>query len=379
MRHARRLLGFLGLAALASVATMATTPARAGATFESLGRLSGDNVAEARGVSADGSVVVGVSETGNVGTAFRWTRATGMQPLSTPPRPANSYALDVSPDGSVAVGAANDTPDALERAVRWPAAGGVIPLSARDFALANAVSRDGSVIVGEMNGEAFRWTDAEGVVRLGFLNPNGQFPRSGASDISADGRFIVGSSTGAGGSDQAFRWTRETGMVALSGVPAGAVGAGAVAVSNDGKVIAGAINTGTGPVLQSFRWTEDGGLQLLRATPPGDVEYAQDISGDGRIIVGNNASFGAFMWDAEHGVRQLDLALKQAYGLGDTLRGWTLNSALAISDDGRSIVGNATDPSGQEYAYLVVLPEPSSAVLLVLATAAVALPRRVRA
>ena len=46
-----------------------------------------------------------------------------------------------------------------------------------------------------------------------------------------------------------------------------------------------------------------------------------------------------FIWDAIHGMRNLGDVLRDEYGLGDSLSGWNLVSATAISDDGRTIVG----------------------------------------
>lgn len=60
MRHTRRLLGVVGAVVLGIAGVVGSpAPARGGATFDSLGRLPGDTAAEAYGVSADGSVVVG--------------------------------------------------------------------------------------------------------------------------------------------------------------------------------------------------------------------------------------------------------------------------------------------------------------------------------
>lgn len=53
------------------------------------------------------------------------------------------------------------------------------------------------------------------------------------------------------------------------------------------------------------------------------------------------------------------------------LTGWTLRAAWDISADGHVIVGSGVNPSGQTEAWLAVIPEPSSALsLLVIGTAA---------
>ena len=71
-----------------------------------LGVLPGGDYSEARGVSANGTVVVGfaVNAAGRE-RAFRWTASGGMQDLDTLGGYV-SYAYGVSADGSVVVGGA---------------------------------------------------------------------------------------------------------------------------------------------------------------------------------------------------------------------------------------------------------------------------------
>jgi hypothetical protein len=53
------------------------------------------------------------------------------------------------------------------------------------------------------------------------------------------------------------------------------------------------------------------------------------------------------------------------------LTGWTLRQAKGVPADGRTIVGFGINPRGQVEAWIAVIPEPSS--LLLLATGAVAI------
>ena len=46
------------------------------------------------------------------------------------------------------------------------------------------------------------------------------------------------------------------------------------------------------------------------------------------------------------------------------LSGWTLEYANGISDDGVTIVGQGTNPSGFTEAFIATIPEPSTALLL---------------
>jgi probable HAF family extracellular repeat protein len=116
-----------------------------------LGTLPGGGYSEAWGVSADGAVVVGVSN----GRAFRWTAAGGMQDLGTLGGDW-SYAYGVSADGAVVVGWA-DNAAGQWRAFRWTASRGMEDLNTTYASLltdgsvlreARAISPDGRYIVG---------------------------------------------------------------------------------------------------------------------------------------------------------------------------------------------------------------------------------------
>ena len=191
----------------------------------------------ARGVSADGSIVVGWGSSANGTEAFRWAQATGMVGLGDLPGGiSSSDARGVSADGSIVVGrgsSANGTDAYGTEAFRWAQATGMVGLGDLPGGLfysdASGVSADGSVVVGSSKSassggtgtgrtEAFRWAQATGMVGLGDL-PGGLF-YSDASGVSADGSVVVGVSEGANGRE-AFRWTQATGMVGLGVLPVG--------------------------------------------------------------------------------------------------------------------------------------------------------------
>jgi probable HAF family extracellular repeat protein len=118
--------------------------------MQNLGTLGG-RWSYAYGVSADGSVVVGVSEgVGGRDRAFRWTVASGMEDLDTLLK-RKSYAYGVSADGAVVVGVSSD------RAFRWTAQYGMQDLNQLYASLlqdgsylssAIAISPNGRYIVG---------------------------------------------------------------------------------------------------------------------------------------------------------------------------------------------------------------------------------------
>ena len=50
--------------------------------------------------------------------------------------------------------------------------------------------------------------------------------------------------------------------------------------------------------------------------------------------------------------------------LGLDLTGWQLNNATGISADGLTIVGYGPNPNGDTEAWIAVIPEPSTGLLL---------------
>src|SRR6185503_11970853 len=78
---------------------------------------------------------------------------------------------------------------------------------------ATGVSADGSVIVGESQWEAFRWT-ASGMTGLGFL-PGESYSR--AEGVSGDGSVVFGTAS-VGEGYVPFLWTTGSGMQELGTV-----------------------------------------------------------------------------------------------------------------------------------------------------------------
>lgn len=193
-------------------------------------------------------------------------------------------------------------------------------------------SADGSTVVGlasTPSGErAFRWTRATGMQSLGVLPGR---TSSVAYAASADGSVIVGSSGSSGEYPHAFRWTSGAGMQELA-LFAGATGAEVRAVSADGSVAIGIARFGGG--FHAFRWTSSEGTQDLGVVPGTFSSWATGVSADGAAITGS--SMGAsiilpFRWTSAQGFQLLGGLL-------------AIESPSAISADGATIVGEASDP-----------------------------------
>lgn len=270
---------------------------------------------------------------GTSGTqAFDWTSGTGLVGL---PHIAGtdsfSAATAISDDGSVIAGLCVDASNNQE-ATFWPQPSdaiqelGYIP-STTQFGAVLAASANGSVLVGYSGSEAFRWTQAGGLVGLGYLSASGS-PSSDARAISADGSVIAGYSTTANGTE-AYRWTQATGMVSLGDLAGG---------TDDSK--------------------------------------AFGMSADGSELVGFGTSANgqeAFIWDATNGMRSIrDILIAD----GINMDGWSLTEATAISADGTTVVGYGIDPQGQTEAWSAIVPEPATGSILLIAGAGMLMRRR---
>ncbi len=341
------------------------------ASFELLGSFDNPDYplrrsSDAYSVSADGLVVVGSSDLAVAGHAapFRWTAAEGIVNFAGLTDSWTGKASDVSADGSVVVGRIRPVGD-VPQAFRWTQEEGVVILSIppgwEGYARTTEVSADGSTVVGMLKSDAddelFRWTESEGMVSLGPLLDTYS---NKSPSISADGSVIVGND------DQgAFRWTQQTGRVYLGTLP-GAVGnALADDVSDDGSTIVGSIRFEVGEFGdQPFRWTEEEGFALLFGEPSNLEGRAKAVSGDGSVVIGHDYNSGGFIWDAQHGARNLQWVLEEEYGLNlDSLMnfGWVTD----ISADGRVIIGTGQHNASVSEAWRVVIPEPSTTASLI--------------
>lgn len=257
-------------------------------------------------LSADGSTIVGsalfpVGE-GGIGSApFRWRADSGITELF--PRGTNGFveggAFGISADGTVVTGS-SETPlgAAFGETWRYTDATGPVGLgffSDAPFRISSdgAVSADGNVVAGGVStaagSEAFRWTAGDGIIPLGDLA--GGPVLSGASAVSADGTTIVGvgrTATGAEG----FVWTAASGMRGIGTLP-GKTGSLAYGVSGDGTVIVGQAE----PFGSSaaFIWTAATGAQSLldvlvaqgaTGLDGWTLSEARGISPDGQWVVG---------------------------------------------------------------------------------------------
>jgi probable HAF family extracellular repeat protein len=208
------------------------------------------------------------------------------------------------------------------------------------------ISPNGTIVVGESqspNGlEAYRWSADTGMVALGSLGGEDFF--STAWRISADGRVIVGASRSpsSGERTEAFRWTAELGMVGMGDLPGGVFSSSARGVSADGSVITGVSTSELAPSFgELFRWTESTGLEGLGTLGGSEIPAGipWQISRDGTTIVGWSSSENgreAFRWTRSEGM----------VGLGDLPGPFFDSQATDVSADGSIVIGIADGLEG---------------------------------
>jgi probable HAF family extracellular repeat protein len=295
----------------------------------------------------------------------------GLGTLSNSPD-ATSFGYAVSSDGSTVVGVSgvatfNAAFPRQAEAFRWTEATGMIGLGhlrGGVTSVAYDVSENGSVIVGRSGSspgqQAFRWTQNSGMVGLGDL-PGGAFT-SEAYGVSADGTITVGQGISRSGYE-AFRRRQGSAMVGLGDLPGGDFLSSASAVSDDGSVVVGDGRSAEGDVgREAFRWTPSSGMAGLGRPEGFEVSRANGVSADGSVVVGDAFSPGneAIIWDADHGMRLLRDALVNEFGLGVSLAGWTLYSATGVSANGQVIVGYGKNPGGETEAWIARLDASST-------------------
>lgn len=241
--------------------------------------------------------------------------------------------------------------------------------SNHDYSIASAVSSDGSIIAGQsyklgvLPSEGFSWQD-------GNMNTLGNLfnliPRCMPYSISGNGGVIVGKCVAGGSNEaqQAFRW--ENGQMLGLGYLKGHNLSVAYDVSTDGSTIVGRSSNRDERISSAFMW-KNGEMLSLDSSGSYLHSEAWGISSDSEIIVGHfthNHQRKAFIWDSENGMQSLSSFLINEYNFD--LQGWTLSEAMAISDNGRFIVGNGIDPLGNDGAWMIEVPEPCSLMIICL-------------
>ena len=310
------------------------------------------------GISGDGSIVVG-SYYPNGSGGFYWTTQTGVVPIG------GLSVAGISADGSTIVGVIyDDATPPLQNAGywrwdgTWTLLGSFTPESQpcdRFLSAGYGVNRDGSVIVGLgydtcSHAHGFR-LDPYCMLDLGSIVST---RASRANAVSADGQTIVGWSDQATGFRQGARWV--DGAWQWFEGPYGAVQE-AFAVNADGSIIVG---YGCGSDNQfAWRWTQETGVQCVEGTIAEPYQTLMvALSDDGRVIGGAVApEFGpsrnALLWFDGAPVDLRDYLLGQGV---PEVQDWHLSQVSAVSSDGQTIAGWGIGPDQLVHGFVVTLP-----------------------
>jgi probable HAF family extracellular repeat protein len=313
------------------------------------------------GLSSDGSVVTGSMESPQGQRPFTWTAAGGRVNLGTFMGFFGLYALDISDDGRVVVGATFFSGGSGQVALRWTSETGYEDLgllvpSDDPAAIAAGTSADGSVVVGTSFATgsilAFRWTADQGMMSLG-PPPTGVQTR--AVGVSSDGSVVVGEYKlpRFPGPNRAFRWTQDGGYETIGLMPQAGT-AEATEISPNGRVVVGTAGTTAG--TRAFRWTTGDTIMSDMGILPGFEHAAPGgVSRDGSIVTGTCTASGvtgrAFMWTVDFGLVDLQDYL-QSHGVDTT--GWSLMGAH-VSADGSTVAGVGVH-NGARHAWIASLP-----------------------
>jgi len=181
-------------------------------------------------------------------------------------------------------------------------------------------------------------------IPLGTLPGNTSFRGFGVSD---DGTVVAGTSRSGNALAQAFRWTDATGMVGLGPLPGDnftfAGSNGQQPLSADGSRIAGgSANVDPPYSIQAFIYSKVDGLKSLGI----DTYRSSGISGDGNVVIGYYRPFetkDAWRWTEETGAVSLGFSARNA---------WTI--ATDINFDGSIVVGFGGRENARDNFYEIV-------------------------
>ncbi|MBX7165523.1 MAG: PEP-CTERM sorting domain-containing protein [Pirellulales bacterium] len=382
-------------AAIVIVCLLADSIAFGQLSFQGLGFLDQPGHSKAFAISADGTTVVGQSMQYpppldySYEEGFRWTEGGGMVGLGNEFAYVQGGQVDlflhnpafsVSGDGSVIVGTGERNYDGEYIGYYWTesrgnvAIWGDIPHIAFDEPAFRTygVSADGHLAAGDYfdySGSADS-DDGPFIVPLDSSGPpfnvvvleQSRAIGGTAYGVSGDGTVVCGSSLGS----QAFRWSSPDGLTGLGYLTVTPTSSEARAVSGDGATIVGWSNSSFG--TQAFVWTQPTGMVGVAPTVGLQAVIAYATSHDGSVVVGQGKRGGqdtAFLFSESTGLQALDEYLS-ARGLATELAGWRLSEARGVSADGHRIAGWGVDPQGRTQAWVATVPEPSSALLMVI-------------
>lgn len=302
-----------------------------------------------RDISADGSVVAGNLDNDSYTRGFRWVVASA----AVTPFPAGTATPvgGISADGVYISGDYYDDAGSATPA-RWNASFtrvGFAPVPVDTYVDVQDISGDGTTVVGTQGGAGLIWKVGTSTETL-ITDPAYTWILFHA--MSGNAKTAVGSASGTAGWVPVV-WTSAGGLVQLSG----GADADAMGVSRDGTVIVGYVG-GDASVPTRWTGTNFATRQPLATLPTtGTVPYGRlnATNLDGTVSVGYSYTADnmpeAAIWNATTVRKISDIVIAN----GGNLAGWNLFWAIAVSDDGKVIVGEG-NLNGLQRSWIVHLP-----------------------
>ncbi len=334
------------------VSALAISATTAQPSFVTVGDFAGSlNVSFTNGLSDDGSVITGESYASEGLSAFRWTRAGGLEMLPRNLGMGSSAGVFVSPSGNHIAGryaglgaiwldggdavSVGDLPGGIESSYIF---------DVDDQGRGVGQSAFGTNPFGAPLVRAIQWSPSGGLQALPLPHPDDEMGNSVANAILPDGRILGVSDSGT------WFYSETDGFEMLPGAT------GMIRSTPDGTLLAGlASNPDTNASAPAI-WTRNEGLRFLPGIGSG---RARSLTDDGSVIVGRIGTDEVVWVDQGYPVPVETYA--ERFGLDMT--GWHVNFVAAISADGSTIVGGARHNSweaGRIEGFVLTIPAPGT-------------------
>jgi serine/threonine protein kinase/WD40 repeat protein len=201
--------------------------------------------------------------------------------------------------------------------------------------LVKGLSDNANTVVGDIvNGtsrQAFRWTKETGIILLGSLK--GPTGNSSCRECSASGEVVIGQTDVEGG-QEGFYWTTETGMIGIGDMQGGDHYSESDSITPDGSTIFGSSMGDRGSYL--VHWSIADRVLTHFPVPSHSPPNRRiiDLSDDGTFGIGQNM-------DPLDTSLQRMLKLQDAHELRLPL-GWSDIKVVGVSGDGSAFTGSCT-------------------------------------
>lgn len=342
-------------------------------SFQTVGYLPGGNtISHARGVSDNGSIVVGYSAAGGVAiTGFRWSEAFSLEQVPVIQGTIDYLPYLTSPSGSLISG--THVSDGGTVGFVWSESLGTLSIGELPGGNRNsylsAITEHGYGVGasatsltegGQSYSRAISWTPEGGMQLLPLPSPSDEGSSSSARTMLPDGRIFGRSASGA------WLYSEDTGFEMLPGAQHMNF------ATDDGSMLSG--TGGEGANNPSY-WTRETGLVELPLLGDDFFGSMLGMSGDGSVMVGVSQGVPVVWIDQGAPVTVAEYA--ESFGLDMT--GWRITSMGNVSADGTTIVGTARHESwasGHLEGFVLTIPAPGTTGILMAAGMAAVRRRR---